>query len=403
MSAALACVRWFLSLALLTLSVRASTTWYVDVHAPAPGLGTQASPYASLQYAIAQPGTHDNDTLLVAPGEYVENINTLAKSLFLRSTGGPTVTTIRPVQAGDVVRFVGTHNEIEGFTVTGQIPAGGFTAAINSFSGEVVVRRCILRDNIGGTGIVSGFDAWVYNSTITGNGTGVHAAQFGGYIDLEDSIATQNGTDVLSDPGAVGVSLGHAFVGSGHPGFWDYAHGDLHLCPGSACIDAGDPLHAHDADGSVTDLGALVYDAGYTPPNSVYCTGKISSQGCTPAISAQGQAGASSTNPFWIACDQALPQKLGLLVYGLGEQALPFQGGTLCVSGLHRAGAQLSSGSGACSGHWQFDMNPRIQSGIDPNLAPGRLVYAQWWGRDPLDPAGFGSQLSNALRFGIAP
>jgi len=31
------------------------------------------------------------------------------------------------------------------------------------------------------------------------------------------------------------------------------------------------------------------------------------------------------------------------------------------------------------------------------------LVYAQWWQRDPNDPAGFGNGLSNALRFGIAP
>jgi hypothetical protein len=403
MSPAIVPVRSFLSLALLSLAAQASTTWYVDVHATGPGNGTQSSPYASLQYAIAQPGTLGGDTLLVAPGEYVENVDTLGKSLFLRSSGGPTQTTIRPAQAGNVVRLTGAHIEIEGFTVTGQIPAGSFTAAIHSFGSEGVVNRCIVRDNVGGTGILSAFDTYVYSSTVTGNGIGVHALQFGGYLSFEDSIATQNGTDVLADPGAIGVSLGHVFVGPGDAGFWDYARGDLHLRPGSVCIDAGDPAHAHDPDGTYIDLGALAYDSTYAPPSTVYCSGKTTSQGCVPAISAQGLAGASNPNPFWIACDQAVPQRMGLLVYGFSEQASPFQGGTLCVGSFHRTSAQLSSGSGPCSGHWQFDMNARIQSGVDPNLVPGALAYAQWWGRDPLDPAGFGSQLSDALRFGIAP
>ena len=41
--------------------------------------------------------------------------------------------------------------------------------------------------------------------------------------------------------------------------------------------------------------------------------------------------------------------------------------------------------------------------GVHPGLVPGALVYCQWWSRDPLDPAGFGTGLSDALRFGIAP
>ena len=36
-------------------------------------------------------------------------------------------------------------------------------------------------------------------------------------------------------------------------------------------------------------------------------------------------------------------------------------------------------------------------------LLPGALVFAQWWSRDPLDPQGFGTGLSDALYFGIAP
>ena len=44
-----------------------------------------------------------------------------------------------------------------------------------------------------------------------------------------------------------------------------------------------------------------------------------------------------------------------------------------------------------------------IQGGQDPLLVPGTTVDAQWWSRDPLDPTGFGTGLSDALEFTIAP
>ena len=50
-----------------------------------------------------------------------------------------------------------------------------------------------------------------------------------------------------------------------------------------------------------------------------------------------------------------------------------------------------------------YDSDARIQGGLYPNLAPGAVVYAQFWCRDPLGPAGYGTGLSNNLRLGIAP
>jgi len=50
-----------------------------------------------------------------------------------------------------------------------------------------------------------------------------------------------------------------------------------------------------------------------------------------------------------------------------------------------------------------YDFHARVQSGVDPALVPGRLVYAQYWYRDPHDPAGFGLGLSNAICFPIVP
>ena len=62
-----------------------------------------------------------------------------------------------------------------------------------------------------------------------------------------------------------------------------------------------------------------------------------------------------------------------------------------------------SGGSGPCTGTFSFDMNAFIQSGVYPALVPGEIVYCQWWSRDLQDPAGFGTGLTNALYFGIAP
>jgi hypothetical protein len=61
-----------------------------------------------------------------------------------------------------------------------------------------------------------------------------------------------------------------------------------------------------------------------------------------------------------------------------------------------------SGGSGACTGVLGYDFNARIQSGADPALQPGMLVYLQFLYRDPQSqsaPIG----LSDALRIGIAP
>ena len=56
-----------------------------------------------------------------------------------------------------------------------------------------------------------------------------------------------------------------------------------------------------------------------------------------------------------------------------------------------------------CSGAFGYDFNGRIQSGVDPSLVAGAVVFAQYWYRDPLDPAGFGTGLTDALQFTIEP
>ena len=95
----------------------------------------------------------------------------------------------------------------------------------------------------------------------------------------------------------------------------------------------------------------------------------------------------------------------GLLFYGYGDAALPFQDGTLCVAAPQRRTPVQNSGGNPppldCSGSYSFDMNAWIQSGVDASLVAGTRVYAQFWSRDP--QASFPTGLTNAIDFVIRP
>jgi hypothetical protein len=379
----------------------AQTTWYVDLNGTPPGTGTPADPYTSIQYAIAQTTTVHGDTVLVAPGEYVENVFTMNKRITVRSSSGPLATTIRAAQTGWAVVLFGDPVTLEGFTVTGAAaqPAAG---AVQVQAGLGKIRRCILRDS--SFGVLSNYDAWLYECTVAGNGVGVRATSFGNSAVISNCIVNFNTTNLIADNGSAGISGSYCLVGVADPGFWDYAQRDLRLRPGSLAIDGGDPFDPPDPDGSVIDVGALTYDPTYAPAPTAYCTAKVNSQGCTPAIGSTGAASASSASVFTVNASLLVDNKSGLLFFGFGPREQPFSGGLHCIQlPTKRVGLQSSGGGGPCSGTFLFDMQSYIQSGVHPGLIPGAMVYCQWWSRDPLDPTGFGTSLTDALSFGIAP
>jgi len=142
---------------------------------------------------------------------------------------------------------------------------------------------------------------------------------------------------------------------------------------------------------------------GGTPP-VIYCTAKMNSQFCVPAIGFQGTPSLSATGPFRITATNLLNNKQGLVFYGYAQAAVPFQGGTLCVQSPVKRTAATSTGGAAtgnnCTGTFNFDFKALIQSGTDPVLqVVGQQVNAQIWSRDPAD--GFTTNLTNALRFQI--
>jgi hypothetical protein len=138
-----------------------------------------------------------------------------------------------------------------------------------------------------------------------------------------------------------------------------------------------------------------------------FCTKKVNSLGCRPAIDFSGTPSATSASPFLITGTNILNQKLSLLFYGYGSAFTPFQGVTICVAPpLKRLPTQNSGGNVGpldCSGFLSTDFNQRIQGGIDPGLVPGATISARWYYRDGQDPAGFGTGLSDAVRFAICP
>jgi hypothetical protein len=153
------------------------------------------------------------------------------------------------------------------------------------------------------------------------------------------------------------------------------------------------------------DLYARWFESTSTP--HTYCAPKMNSLGCFPHVGYSGSPSASSPSPFLITGANVLNQKLALLLYGYGAKFTPYQGSLLCIAPpLKRLAIQNSGGSPSgldCTGTLSTDFNARIRSGADPLLVPGATISARWYYRDPQDPAGFSSGLTDTLRFTICP
>ena len=181
--------------------------------------------------------------------------------------------------------------------------------------------------------------------------------------------------------------------------------GNLQL---SSMFDSTFPFDdpASGISGSITLTGDLV--ARWTcPAPATYCTTQVNSQGCAPAIGTSGMASYADPAPFLVEATDLLNQKTGLLFYGYGQQATAFGGGTMCVTSPRKRTPIQSSGgtpvgSSDCSGTFSLDFNARIQSGVDPMLEPGAVVYAQYWSRDP-QASGTTTNLTDAVQFTGCP
>lgn len=144
-----------------------------------------------------------------------------------------------------------------------------------------------------------------------------------------------------------------------------------------------------------------------------YCTAKLNSLGCLPAISSTGAPSASATSGFVVRTNNVRNLQPGLLLYSItGQAATPFQGGWLCLAPpLRRTPVSSSNGSptGAdCSGQLSIDMNAFAAGLLGGNRSPtltqpGTRVDCQFWSRDPGFPLPNDVGLSDALEYTICP
>ena len=148
--------------------------------------------------------------------------------------------------------------------------------------------------------------------------------------------------------------------------------------------------------------------AGGAP--TVYCTAKLTANGCTPSIGSSGSASATAGSGFFVNGTNFINNKNCLLFYGVtGQASGPFQGGTICVQApIKRTPGTNTFGNpppNDCSGVPQIDMNAyALTAGALLALqVPGTVVNCQWWGRDPGFTAPNNTQLSNGLQYTVGP
>jgi len=258
--------------------------------------------------------SEDGDTVLVQPGEYVENINFSGKAISIISISGAEQTAINGNGEGPCVVFTsgeGRESLLHGFALTNEIASGdgygggilierssptvngniitGNSAAqggggisVSSDNCEPLILRNLIFNNEtdGGGGGISLYQCSgiILNNTIVGNS----ASQAGGGINIPFTSGIQIVNNIIVNNGNQGIggwqaqdvdcryndvwnnqggNYSNVQAGEGSisvdPLFTDMDNNDYHLTGDSPCIDAGDPESDLDPDGTRPDMGAF--------------------------------------------------------------------------------------------------------------------------------------------------
>jgi len=248
------------------------------------------------------------DTVMVASGTYVENIDFRGKAISVIGEGGAAATTLSPANLLTyTVRISGVDfgtAVLKGFTIRD----GRYSSTVLVYRSGATIEGNIFRDNIRPTypnvevischytpalishnvfygnggiaciGLRNGTgDAVVINNTFDRNNRGIYSVALGGTaINNIISNSTEYGvavTDPLyrfdlfdnNDLYNNHPNYSHyAVPGPGDlsidPAFCDPAGGDYELLENSPCIDAGrDEPGSEDPDGTVADMGAFYF------------------------------------------------------------------------------------------------------------------------------------------------
>ncbi len=121
------------------------------------------------------------------------------------------------------------------------------------------------------------------------------------------------------------------------------------------------------------------------PPPITYCTAKVNSLGCLPAIGHVGTPTISGPDDFHVTASNVVSNGTGMLFWGHGPNNVPFKGGILCVAPPHIRTIMQDSGGNPpppdCSGSYSFHFSQAYMA--SKSIAAGMQLYAQYWSRDP--------------------
>jgi hypothetical protein len=137
-----------------------------------------------------------------------------------------------------------------------------------------------------------------------------------------------------------------------------------------------------------------------------YCTAKLNSQACTPAIGFTGMPTLTAPDNFRVNAKDVLNQSLCALMWSPIPDNVPFMNGTMCIDAATQAvlGVAMSGGNALppdCSGQPMFDFTHAKMTSV--GLVAGDLVFTQWWYRDMVHIDGTGFGTTDALVVVILP
>lgn len=355
-----------LPLALILLSTAAAqTTWYVDGSGTAPGDGSQASPYTSLQYALDQPSTVSGDVLLVATGRYLESVDFRGKSVVVDGSAATPLPIVDAASAGRALTFVsgeGPTTLLRSVVVTGGLAAvtsvggrgGGvlidgasprfegvvFEANLGALGGGVAVRNgspefvdCTWSDNeamLGGALHVESATVTLVRGSVVDNrargqqtlGGGLMLAA-GASVDIDSTVFEQNSTLAFGGGGgaiaceatATGAVVRDALFRGNFPG-----------------------------DGFIVGFGAAIYAQG--PLQATRCT--FIDNGGAAAFDSTVQGGACHGGDY-IDCEfVGNSAQIGGALYQATALGCLFRQNQACADGSGGGGAAASSQLTSC-------------------------------------------------------